>query len=51
MFTNPASRRRRAGMTLVEVVVASAVGSLLAVAVASFIIYSARSFVSIMNYS
>ena len=38
-------------MTLVEVVVASAVGMLLAVAVASFIIYSARSFVSIMNYS
>ena len=51
MFTNPGIRRSRAGMTLVEVVVASAVGSLLAVAVASFIIYSARSFVSIMNYS
>ena len=38
-------------MTLVEVVVASAIGLLLAVAVASFIIYSTRSFVSIMNYS
>src|SRR6267378_1843575 len=49
--TNRGSGRHCAGMTLVEVVVASGVGLLLAVAVASFIIYSTRSFVSIMNYS
>src|SRR5438309_10988435 len=51
MSTNPESRHGRAAMTLIEMVVASAVGSLLALAVASFIIYSARSFVAIMNYS
>src|SRR6267143_1080793 len=49
-FTKRA-QRRTAGMTIVETIVGSFVGMLLMVAVASFIIYSARSFVSIMNYS
>src|SRR5687768_13947338 len=46
-----ADGQRSAGLTLIEMMVTTAVGSLLLVALASLIIYSSRSFVSIMNYS
>ena len=43
--------RRKAAFTLIEVMVASVVGLILAVAIAALSLFSSRSFVSIANYA
>lgn len=45
-----AGRRRQAGLTLIEVMVASAVASLLSLGLASLVIFSNRSFAAMANY-
>src|SRR5262245_47470475 len=44
------SERHQLAVTLVELMVAMAIGSVVLTAVASFFLYSAKSFVGIMNY-
>ena len=43
--------RRQAAFTLVELMVASALGLLLATAIATFVFFSSRSFVAMANYT
>lgn len=51
VFNNTFIRaRRRAGMTLMELMVATAIGSIVMTAVASLSFYTARSFAALSNY-
>jgi prepilin-type N-terminal cleavage/methylation domain-containing protein len=51
LFLAQHPNRRRGGMTLVEIMVATAVGSIAMAAVMSLWLYSARSFVAMGNYA
>lgn len=48
--STPRSRRQRAGMSLVEMMIAMALASIILATVASFAIFTARSFVALSNY-
>lgn len=50
MNTKPSSKRR-SGIGLVEMMVTVAIGSLLLMVIANFMVYSARSFASMANYA
>ena len=47
----PNKENRRAGMTLVEIMVAMGVGSLVLVVIALLMVYTARSFIALGNYN
>jgi len=47
----PGSQRQRSGVTILEMMVAAAVAAIVLTTVASFAIYTARSFVAIGNYA
>lgn len=49
-ITSTTDRRRRAAFTIVEFMVASSIGSVVAVAVGSLLFYSGRSFAAMANY-
>src|SRR4051812_1025226 len=50
MIAFPHGRRRRCGMTLVEMLVACGLGTIVFTAVASFTILTSRSFAALRNY-
>jgi len=51
LFPSPRPIRSLSGMTLVEIMVATAVGSIALAAIMSLFLYSARSFVAMGNYA
>jgi prepilin-type N-terminal cleavage/methylation domain-containing protein len=51
LFLSPRRNRSLSGMTLVEIMVATAVGSIALAAVMSLFLYSVRSFVAMGNYA
>lgn len=52
MFTKSLSKpRRRAGFTLVEVLITMAISLILAAAIAAFYLFSSRSFLALNNYT
>jgi prepilin-type N-terminal cleavage/methylation domain-containing protein len=50
MFTNSSQKHARAGMTLAEILVATAVSSIILLAIGAFVIYSGRNMAGIYNY-
>jgi hypothetical protein len=50
VFKTTSTKKRRWGMTLVELMVASAAGSVLLLAIASLTFYTGRSFAALANY-